>query len=185
MASILLDWLLVGLLTATIVYAIILDRRLRVLRQSRDEMQALLANFTAATAQAQSSMAALRDTSQTTSTDLKDQFERGRALRDDLAFLLDRGANLADRLEKNVVAARASAPATPAHGKAAERLMEAVANAPLPPRSSSDRPATNRGEPRVSEVRASPAAAAKQAQPRAAVTSEAAFEFLRALKRAR
>lgn len=185
MASILLDGLLVGLLIATIIYAIILDRRLRVLRQSRDEMQALLANFTAATAQAQSSMAALRDTSQTTSADLKDQFERGKALRDDLAFLLDRGANLADRLEKDVATARTSTQSASVRGKTPERLMEAVANASTLTRTATDRQADNRGEPRVGDLRAAPAAAIKQVEPRAAATSEAAFEFLRALKRAR
>ena len=58
MASFLLDGLLVGLLVATIIYAIMLDRRLRTFRQARDEMQALLANFTAATVQAQSGIAA-------------------------------------------------------------------------------------------------------------------------------
>lgn len=185
MASILLDGLLVGLLIATIVYAIILDRRLRVLRQSRDEMQALLANFTAATAQAQSSMAVLRDTSQTTSADLKDQFERGKALRDDLAFLLDRGANLADRLEKDVTTARTSTQSTPVRARKPERLMEIVVNAPTQTRTATDRPAANCSEPHVGDLRAVPAAAIKQVEPRAAVTSEAAFEFLRALKRAR
>jgi cell division septation protein DedD len=185
MASILLDGLLVGLLIATIVYAIILDRRLRVLRQSRDEMQALLANFTAATAQAQSSMAALRDTSQTTTADLRDQFERGKALRDDLAFLLDRGTNLADRLEKDVTVARTSVQSNPARGKVAERLMEAVANPPKQPKPASDRLAANRAEPRLSEVRSTPAAPAKQNDLRAVATSDAAFEFLRSLKRAR
>jgi hypothetical protein len=179
MASFLLDGLLVGLLTATIIYAVILDRRLRTFRQSRDEMQALLANFTAATVQAQAGMVALRDTSQTTSTDLKDQLERGKALRDDLAFLLDRGTSLADRLESGITAARASAKTADNRGKPTVRLAEAAAR-----QSAESRPA-ERTEPRRGELRGEPRLATERAERRAAEPSDAAWDFLRALKSAR
>jgi len=139
-----------------------------------------LANFTAATVQAQSSIATLRDASQTTSAELKDQFERGKALRDDLAFLLDRGANLADRLESGISAARASAKTTDNRGKPAVRLAEAMASQPA-----QSRPAAERTEPRVGNLRAEPRLAPNRAEPRAAAPSDAAFDFLRALKSAR
>ena len=179
MASFLLDGLLVALLTATIIYAVILDRRLRTFRQSRDEMQSLLANFTAATVQAQSGMVALRDTSQTTSAELKEQLERGKALRDDLAFLLDRGTNLADRLESGISAARASAKTTDNRSKPAVRLAEAAARQSAEPRA-----AVERAEPRSSASRPEPRLATDRAD-RRAEPSEAAWDFLRALKSAR
>jgi hypothetical protein len=106
MASLLLEGLLAVLLVATIGYAAMLDRRLRTLRQSRDEMQALLASFTAATAHAQAGLVALRDAGQTTTRDLQSDIERAKALRDDLSFLVDRGNGLADRLEGGIGAAR-------------------------------------------------------------------------------
>jgi len=106
MASLLLEGLLAVLLVATIAYAAMLDRRLRTLRQSRDEMQALLASFTAATAHAQAGLVALRETGQTTTRDLQGDIERAKSLRDDLSFLLDRGNSLADRLEGGIGAAR-------------------------------------------------------------------------------
>jgi len=180
MASILLDGLLVVLLIATIIYAIILDRRLRVFRQARDEMQVLLASFTAATVQAQTSMTLLRDTSQTTSADLKDQFERGKALRDDLAFLLDRGASLADRLENGISVARVSAKATDSRGKPDMRLADRVDSA-----MAQSRPAVERNDMRVNESRNDSRPTASRSEPRSAVKSEAAFAFLRALKTAR
>jgi hypothetical protein len=180
MASFLLDGLLVGLLIATIIYASILDRRLRTFRQARDEMQALLANFTAATIQAQSSMATLRDASQTTSADLRNQFEKGKALRDDLGFLLERGTSLADRLESGVSAARASSKATDNRGSPAARLVEAMASQTVPSGAGEDRSKTP-----VGDFRAEPRLAPNRAEPRAPAPSDAAFQFLRALKSAR
>lgn len=113
MASLLLEGLLAVLLVATIAYAAMLDRRLRTLRQSRDEMQALLASFTAATAHAQAGLVALREAGQTTTRDLQSDIERAKALRDDLSFLVDRGNGLADRLEGGIGAARTAVKSAP------------------------------------------------------------------------
>jgi hypothetical protein len=176
MASFLLDAVLVGLLTATIIYAAILDRRLRTFRNAREEMQSLLANFTAATIQAQSSMTALREASQTTSTDLKDQLDRGKALREDLAFLLDRGASLADRLEGGISAVRGAAKPAEGARKPAVRLAEAVIREPTDARGGG-RASELRGEERPSEPRAG--------EPRPGKPADAARDFLRALKAAR
>lgn len=160
MAPLLLDGLLAGLLIATIGYAIVLDRRLRAFRQSRDEMQALLTSFTAATVHAQSSMATLRDASQTTSADLKEQLDRGKSLRDDLAFLVEHGTTLADRLESGIAGARAATKAGDGRGRPAIKLAAAVGR-------------------RAPQLR--PEESAADAPP----PSDAARELLRALKAAR
>lgn len=180
MASLLLDGLLVCLLTATIVYSIILDRRLRTFRQARDEMQALLANFTAATSQAQSSMAALREASQTTSMELKEKLERSKALRDDLTYLVDRGGNLADRLEGGISAARASAKTSDANLKPAMRFMEAVSNSTAPSRS-----AEARSEAMADDLRVEPRPKGRIVLPRGAAAPDVARDYLRTLKTAR
>lgn len=187
MASFLLEGLLAALLATTIVYAVILDRRLRTFRQARDEMQALLANFTAATVQAQSGMAALRDTSTTTASELKSQLDRGKALRDDLSFLLDRGGELADRLENQIGAARANAKAEPKVVKPM-RMAEAIARqaAEKPDAPTEPRVKNLRAEPRVSDLRADLRTATERADRRAAAEpTDAARDFLRALKAAR
>ncbi|MFN4281241.1 MAG: DUF6468 domain-containing protein [Alphaproteobacteria bacterium] len=113
MASLLLEALLAVLLVATIGYAAMLDRRLRTLRQSRDEMQALIASFTAATAHAQAGLISLRETSQSAGESLQSDIERAKSLRDDLSFLLDRGNSLADRLEGGIGAARVAVKSQP------------------------------------------------------------------------
>lgn len=158
MVSLLLDGLLAALLVAVIVYAAMLDRRLRVLRQSRDELQALLTSFAAATAQAQSGMAALRESTQAAAKDLKGDLDRAKSLRDDLAFLTERGDDLAGRLEAGARAARASLKAEPA------------AQAPT--------------RPHLSEV-PRPAARPADAKPAAAPADPAVRELMRALKAAR
>lgn len=183
MPSFLLDGLLAGLLFATIIYAAILDRRLRTFRQAREDMQALLSHFTAATVQAQSGIAALRDASETTSLELKDQLEQGKALREDLAFLIDRGASLADRLEGGISAARANAKTADVQSKPAVKLAEAARR---------QAGAERVGEGRISETRAAdlhvaePRFGEKRAsEPRGGDKTDAARDFLRALRAAR
>ena len=187
MASFLLEGLLAALLATTIVYAVILDRRLRTFRQARDEMQALLGNFTAATVQAQAGMTALRDTSTTTAAELKAQLDRGKALRDDLSFLLDRGTDLADRLEKHIGAARASAKTAEPKVVKPVRMAEAIARqAAEKPAVAEPRVKDLRPEPRISELRADLRGATERADRRAAAEpTDAARDFLRALKAAR
>lgn len=187
MASFLLEGLLAALLATTIVYAVILDRRLRTFRQARDEMQALLGAFTAATVQAQSGMTALRDTSTTTAAELKAQLDRGKALRDDLSFLLDRGGDLADRLENHIGAARASAKTAEPKVVKPMRMAEAIARqAAEKPASAEPRVKDLRPEPRISELRADLRGATERADRRAAAEpTDAARDFLRALKAAR
>lgn len=177
MASLLLDGLLACLLIATIVYAAILDRRLRTVRQSRDEMQALLGNFTAATAQAQASMVALREASQTTAVELNRQFEHGKLLRDDLSFLLERGVSLADRMESGIKSARGVVKTTENRDKPAARFLEAM--------SEQQPQSAQQNEGRVSELRAEPRPPKGGADRRTTAPSDAALNFLRALKSAR
>lgn len=179
MASLLLDGLMIALLIATIAYAVMLDRRLRSFRQSRDEMQQLLSVFTAATAQAQSGIVALREAAQSTSGDLKAQLDRAKALRDDLAFLVDRGGSLADRLEGGVSAARAGVKAAEVRTKPAIRLAEAVARQAGGPVAQD-----NRREERSTQRREGSAIGAMAAEASADKTN-AARDFLRALRAAR
>jgi hypothetical protein len=177
MASFLLDAVLVGLLTATIIYAVILDRRLRTFRNAREEMQSLLAHFTAATIQAQSNMTSLREASQTTSVELNDQLNRGKALRDDLAFLVDRGTSLADRLEGGISAARGAAKTSDGPRGPAVRLAEAVNREAADTRAPGARKNDLRAGERPSESRGG--------ESRSAPPADAARDFLRALKAAR
>ncbi len=94
-----LDRLIAVLLVATIVYCVILNRRLGELRGNRDEFLKLIESFGAATERAETSISLLREVGEEKGAALDDRVERARALCDDLAFLVERGSRLADRLE--------------------------------------------------------------------------------------
>lgn len=125
--SIALDILLVILLALTVGYAAVLNRRLRVLRYDKKKFEKFAASFSKATVRAEQSVGLLKESAE----DISRHITKAQTLRDDLAFLIDRGGSEADRLEETVRAARkknrlgaksagpAAAPAAPAAAPAA------------------------------------------------------------------
>jgi hypothetical protein len=108
--SIALDIVVAVLLVATIVYATVLDRRIRMLRSARAEIESVVVGFNTATARAESAIGELKEGTETGSRELKPLIATARQIADDLAFLVERGNELADRLDVGVSAARAVAP---------------------------------------------------------------------------
>jgi uncharacterized phage infection (PIP) family protein YhgE len=103
------DSLITILLIAAIVYMVLLNRRLARLRGVKEELEQVLAGFGEAAAKAESSIARLRSLSsgaQQLDKQDRERLDRALGLRDDLAFLLERGNQLADRLEADVRQAR-------------------------------------------------------------------------------
>ena len=98
----LLDGLLVGLLAATLVYAVVLNRRLGALRKEREIFEKTLANFSAATQLAAENIHRLKAVADVSSKELQKQTRLASSLCDDLAFLADRGETAADRLEHSI-----------------------------------------------------------------------------------
>jgi Domain of unknown function (DUF6468) len=122
--SILFDGLLAALLATTIVYAAILNRKLKQLRESEGEMKRLLGEFNTSSAQAEISLGQLKALASQAQAGrgvfggrdgaldlpaLRQQMDRGQALKDDLAFLVDRGEAIADRLVETISDAREAA----------------------------------------------------------------------------
>ncbi len=97
-----LDVVFVVLLVITIGYAIVLNRKLGNLRQHKEELERLAATFSQSTNRADDSIQRLKRTTD----DLQKGIEKAQGLRDDLTFLIDRGALAADRLEEGVRGAR-------------------------------------------------------------------------------
>ncbi len=96
--ALIFDLLLAGLLIATIVYAIILNRQFINLRDSRSEMEALIRSFNEATIRAEIGVKAMRRTSLDTGESLQKTVERAAQLRDELNFMIDAADTLAQRL---------------------------------------------------------------------------------------
>ncbi len=115
-----LDILVAGLLVITISYAVMLNRRLRVMRQDKSDLEKLASKFADSTIRAEESITHLRKTA----NELKSRIDAAQHLRDDLAFLIDRGASTADRLEEDVRAARETSPPGPRREKPAKKKAE-------------------------------------------------------------
>ncbi len=96
--SLILDLLMVGLLVATIAYAIILNRQIIRLRENRGELAELIKGLNEAMNTAESGVRSMKQTAHRTGDDLHRAMEKATALRDELQFMLEAGNTLADRL---------------------------------------------------------------------------------------
>ncbi|QJE73003.1 hypothetical protein HHL28_07800 [Aerophototrophica crusticola] len=160
--SLLLDLAVIGLLVATIVYAVRLNKQLAAVKDSRVELEELVRGFAEATAQADGSVKAMRKAAQESGEALSSMITRGRALKEDLDQIVQAADSLANRLEA-------------ASGKARQAVVPNPAPAAAPGRPAAPTPA----QPRPA---AAPAATgAPASEPR----SKAEKELLQALENLR
>ena len=143
--SIILDLVVAGLLVATIAYATLLDRRIRQLRSARAEIETMVVGFNTATARAESAIGDLKEGTESGARELKPLMATARQIADDLQFLVERGNELADRLDVGVSAARAAAPkgslkpaVRSSAAKAAPSVPDKTEHADIPQREVSD-----------------------------------------------
>lgn len=134
MLNIILDIVVAGLLVATIVYAVLLSRRLGALRNDKQQLEELVSSLDASSQRAEGSIAALRETAERIGQQLQQRIDQGKALQGDLSYIIDLGGGLADRLEGTIRARRddsRTAPAaepgpTPRRRTAGERPLDAL-----------------------------------------------------------
>lgn len=119
---VIIDLVLVGLLTASIAFAVQLSRRLSQVRNDQEQLERLASSFQAAMGGVQDGIGKLR-----VSTDeLGGRCEDARVLTDDLRLLIDRGNQIADRLETTTrPQTTAAVPVAPAAARAPAREMSA------------------------------------------------------------
>jgi len=96
--SLILDVITAVLLVLTIVYAVRLNHRLSQLRSDKNELMQLAKTFADATIRAEAGIQQLRVSSEALSAEIA----KGEALKDDLAYLLDRGSRTADEMVETV-----------------------------------------------------------------------------------
>jgi Domain of unknown function (DUF6468) len=94
-----LEIVLVVLLAATLFQALRLERALGVLRRDRGALEALVAGFNASTRAAENGIERLRSAADGAGRLIERQIGASVSLKDDLAFLTERGDRLADRLD--------------------------------------------------------------------------------------
>ncbi|MBT3305156.1 MAG: hypothetical protein HN377_01600 [Alphaproteobacteria bacterium] len=100
--SLILDLLVAVLLVVTIGFAVILNKRLGKLRGERRSLEKLAATFGESTVRAEEGIKILLHTTEV----LQQRLDQAQALKDDLAFLIERGDRAADNLENLVRATR-------------------------------------------------------------------------------
>ena len=107
-----IDALVAVLLLVTIIYAVMLNRKLGQLRTSRADFEKLVAEFSAAAARTEGGIAALKEGTAARQADLEGKIDRADAIRDELAFMLDRGDQLAGQLDSLIRGGRGATAGT-------------------------------------------------------------------------
>jgi hypothetical protein len=112
--TVVLDAVVAGLLLATIVYAMLLSRRLGSLRNDRAQLEALVRSLDESSRRAEAGVAALSQAADEIGQELQQRVDRGRALRSDLTHIIELGGGLADRIEGQIRAGRETKSPPPA-----------------------------------------------------------------------
>ena len=95
--SLVLDILILVLLAVSVGYCVVLNRRLSILRQGQAEFVKLIARFDDATQRTETNIDRLRGVSAEIDENLGERISTGRALRDELRFLIERAAPAIER----------------------------------------------------------------------------------------
>ncbi len=148
--AIFLDLLVIGLMVATIVYAVSLNRSISKLRDGKAELATLLANLAESVAHADIAIKGMKAIAGEYDSSLSQRIGTARALVDELNVINETADNLAARIEKAVQGGRSAlAPVRvpePTRQLAADRGMR-----------------TSRPEPKLAEVPTQSATAPKAA----------------------
>ena len=96
-----------------------LNRRLSTLQEDKAEFERLFMSFTDSTSRAESSVARLKASATDTAQSLQDRVTQAQALRADLAFMVNRADELANRLEGAIREARPESPVRTSSAQAA------------------------------------------------------------------
>lgn len=100
------DLVVAVLLIATIGYAAVLNRRLTAVRNDRDKFEKVIRELAVSSQRAESAVAGLRLAADELGKRLDKKVEEGRALGDDLAYMIERGGSVADKLAAQIRAGR-------------------------------------------------------------------------------
>lgn len=98
--SLILDGIIILLLAGTIFYAVRLSGHIKVFRNSRKELEKLLADLSGHIEKADHAIEGLRENARQSGRDLQALISEARALSDELQIISESGNSLAARLEK-------------------------------------------------------------------------------------
>jgi hypothetical protein len=105
--NLILDVLIVVLLVVTIGYCWVLNRRIKVLQDSKGELALLLKRFDESTQRASESIIALQTASKKIGENIQFRIDKANYMLDDLSFMIERGNKLANQMEAGMAVTRA------------------------------------------------------------------------------
>ena len=106
-ANLLVDIVIVIMLGITICYCWILNRRIKVLQDSKSELAQLLKYFDESTQRASESIIALQTASKKIGENIQMRIDKANYLVDDLAFMIEKGNKVANQIEASFAVQRA------------------------------------------------------------------------------
>jgi hypothetical protein len=121
--NLLVNIIMAGLLAVTISYCWMLNRRIKILQDSKSELSQLLKHFDESTQRASESIIALQTASKKIGENIQLRIDKANYLLDDLAFMLEKGSRLSEQLEANLAVSRA---------KDRVKAQESIEEPPLP-----------------------------------------------------
>jgi len=104
--GLLFDGVISILLLITIIYAVVLNKKLNLIRDGKQDMETLVWNFTEAVKQAEQGLNAVRAAAQEGGEALQTRTEAADRLADDLAFLMKKGDITISKLEEIIKRSR-------------------------------------------------------------------------------
>jgi hypothetical protein len=102
-----LNVLMAGLLAVTIGYCWVLNRRIKVLQDSRSELAHLLRHFDESTHRASESIIALQTASKKIGENIQFRIDKANYLIEDLSFMIEKGSKLSNQMEAGIAVGRA------------------------------------------------------------------------------
>ena len=104
--GLILDIAFIVLLVAVLVYAIRLNRHISALHSNKAELEKLLGGFVASTERAEEAIQKVRKNTEENIKAVQDAVGKAETLRADLSYMLDRGEEIANRLENGIRSGR-------------------------------------------------------------------------------
>jgi ABC-type transporter Mla subunit MlaD len=95
-----LELTLTGLLATTLVYCVLLERRLAAVRKGQEGLKTMIGELDAAISGAGASLRALKAAASSAADTLDERLKRARALADELALLSSSGERIAERFDR-------------------------------------------------------------------------------------
>lgn len=111
--TLILDSMMAMLLIATIVFCLKLNKRIKVLHDSKSELAGLIQQFDQSIEAATQNITEIHEASKRISDNIQHRLDKANFLADDLQFMIEKGNKLADRMEGNITTNRPSGSARP------------------------------------------------------------------------